>query len=335
MKGAGGTLRMGVVGFMTGKVVEKSNFKYSVFCDFKKINGMNTISFPTALHLELADRISLLIHEQGLAAGTRLNENLLADQLGVSRTPVRAALEHLEGRGFVARQRHRGVELVSIPPKPQQVAAAPVDEDAMLLRIARDRQRGQLADDVSEKVLMSQYGLSRPALRQVLERLAELGLVERKLGYGWRFTNDTWDAAARHESYRFRMTIEPAAIREPGFALPPNWIADIRQQHESFLSAPWTEASSIAFFEMNAAFHEGLAAGSGNRYFVLSIQRQNRLRRLSNYDWKHGRERVQVNCREHLEMLERLAAGDNELAALLMYRHLDVASRLRSSQAPT
>ena len=287
------------------------------------------------LHLALADRISLLIREQGLAAGDRLNENQLAEQLGVSRTPVRAALEHLAGRGYVARHRNRGVELVSMPPKPRAAAPAPVEDDALLLRIARDRQRGKLADDVSENELMERYALGRPLLRQALERLAELGVMERKLGYGWRFINDAWDPAARHESYRFRIVIEPAAMREPGFALPREWIQQMKERHESFLSAPWTEASSIAFFEMNAAFHEGIAAGSGNRYFTTAIQRQNRLRRLSNYDWKHGRERVEVNCREHLEMLERLEAGDRELAALLMQRHLEVASRLRSAQAPT
>jgi DNA-binding GntR family transcriptional regulator len=294
---------------------------------------MASIAAPKPLHLALADRISLLIHEQGMAAGTRLNENQLAEQLGVSRTPVRAALEHLEGRGFVARQRNRGVELVAVPPKPRTKAPTQQDDDALLLKIARARQRGQLSDDVSETVLMERFELTRPALRQALERLAELGVVERKLGYGWRFVNDAWDASARHESYRFRMTVEPAAIREPGFALAPEWLASMRQKHEAILTGRWTESSSIAFFEMNAAFHEGIAAGSGNRYFVMAIQRQNRLRRLSNYDWKHGRERVEVNCREHLEMLARLEAGDNELAALLMYRHLDVASRLRSAQA--
>jgi DNA-binding GntR family transcriptional regulator len=285
------------------------------------------------LPLALADRISALIHEQGLAAGARLNENQLAEQLGVSRTPVRAALEHLAGRGFVARQRHRGVELVALPPRPRAPPAPAEDGDALLLRIARDRQRGRLADDVSENELMERYALGRPALRQALERLAEMGVVERKLGYGWRFATDPWDAAARHESYRFRITVEPAAIREPGFRLAPSWIGQMRAGHERFLTARWTEASSIAFFEMNAAFHEGIAAGSGNRFFVLAIQRQNRLRRLSNYDWKHGRERVEVNCREHLEILARIDAGDHELAALLMHRHLDVASRLRSTRA--
>jgi DNA-binding GntR family transcriptional regulator len=106
----------------------------------------------------------------------------------------------------------------------------------------------------------------------------------------------------------------------------------MRERHEAFFRGPWSESHSIAFFEMNAAFHEGLAAASGNRYFLAAIQRQTRLRRLSNYDWRHGRERVEVNCREHLEMLDRLEAGDMELAALLMQRHLDVASKLRSGK---
>ena len=102
----------------------------------------------------------------------------------------------------------------------------------------------------------------------------------------------------------------------------------MRQQHEEFLRTLSEDSSSIAFFEMNAAFHEGVAAASGNRFFLMDIQRQNRLRRLSNYDWKYGPERMEVNCREHLEMLDRMLAGDQELAALLMLRHLEVASRL-------
>jgi DNA-binding GntR family transcriptional regulator len=301
----------------------------------KKSIRMQPMPAATPLHKELADRIRALIRDEGLAVGDKVNENRLALRLGVSRTPVRAALEQLAAQGIVERKPHRGVELRRIPPLARTRAAPQEDAgDALLMRIARDRQRGKLPENVSETELMDAYGLTRPALRQVLERLGELGVVERRLGYGWRFANDVWDAAAREESYRFRMVIEPAAMREPGFRLEPDWIAQMRERHRSFLSAPWTEAASVAFFEMNAQFHEGIAAGSGNRFFVLAIQRQNRLRRLSNYDWKHGHERVLVNCREHLEMLERLAAGDTEMAALMMRRHLDVASRLRASAHP-
>ena len=290
----------------------------------------------TPLQHELVGRISRLIDEQGLANGTWLNENQLAAELGVSRTPVRAALDLLAARGFVRRERHLGVVLMRKPSLPAPAAAAGSaadDEDRLLLRIALDRHHGRLPDVLSEQHLMQTYGVGRPALRQLLSRLADLGLVERKLGYGWRFINDAWDPAARQESYRFRMTIEPAALREPGFALPAGWAQAMHERHQAALRARWNESSSVAFFEMNAAFHEGLAAASGNRYFLAAMQRQNRLRRLSNYDWKHGRERVEVNCREHLEILSRLQSGDQELAALLLQRHLEVASRLRSSAA--
>lgn len=288
------------------------------------------IPTPTPLHRELADRIARLVHEEGLEAGARLNENRLAEQLGVSRTPVRAALEHLAAQGFVERKPNRGVELVAPPPLPAPPAEEAEGDEALVLDIARDRQRGRLPDYVSEKDLMESYAVSRPALKQALERLADLGVVERKLGYGWRFQADVWDRKSRDESYRFRMVIEPESIRQPGFRLEPAWAEDMRVRHEAFLRAPWAEGSSIAFFEMNAAFHEGVVAASDNRYFVAAIQRQNRLRRLANYDWKHGRDRVEVNCREHLEMIERMLAGDTELAALLMRRHLDVARHLPS-----
>ena len=44
---------------------------------------------------------------------------------------------------------------------------------------------------------------------------------------------------------------------------------------------PWSDTASIALYEMNAAFHEGLAAASGNRYLLVAVQQQNRLRRFS------------------------------------------------------
>jgi DNA-binding GntR family transcriptional regulator len=80
---------------------------------------------------------------------------------------------------------------------------------------------------------------------------------------------------------------------------------------------------------MNAAFHEGIAAGSGNRYILAAIRRQTELRRFSNYDWLYGTERVAVNCREHLAILDRLAENDREIAALLLRRHIETAMQLR------
>ena len=38
---------------------------------------------------------------------------------------------------------------------------------------------------------------------------------------------------------------------------------------------------------------------------------------------------VEVNCREHLQMLDSIEAGDLEIAAAQMRRHLQRASQLR------
>src|SRR3546814_3525349 len=88
----------------------------------------------------------------------------------------------------------------------------------------------------------------------------------------------------------------------------------MRRRHREIRDAPWSETGSIALFETNAAFHEGLAVASGNRYFANAIQQQNRLRRFSNYDWVYGHERVVVSCSEHLEILDRLEAGERDIA---------------------
>ena len=96
---------------------------------------------------------------------------------------------------------------------------------------------------------------------------------------------------------------------------------------------PWSDTVSIALYEMNAAFHEGLAAASGNRYLLVAVQQQNRLRRFGNYDWTFGHERVIVNCREHLAILDQLEASQNEAAAALLRRHLEGAARLKRTPA--
>ncbi|SIR07892.1 GntR family transcriptional regulator [Bosea sp. TND4EK4] len=283
----------------------------------------------TRLQLDLAERIMDLIRSDGLGAGSRLNESDIARRLNVSRTPVRGALDHLASVGIAKRNPHRGIELVDLDPP---LTAPAGDDDTIetaMVRLAHDRESGQLADEVSEQEVMRRYGLSRQPAQQLLRRLAELEMMERKPGYGWRFLAPPRDPRAHAERYRFRVLIEPMGFLEPDFALAESWIEAMRRDHRQTLSRPWREGSAIGFFEMNAAFHEGLAAGSGNRFIHSAVKRLNQLRRLSNYDWSFGYERVEVNCREHLAMLDAVQAGDLRQASVLMRSHLERASRLR------
>lgn len=290
------------------------------------------MSLPTRLQQELAERIVEMAREDGLAEGALLNESGTAKRLNVSRTPVRAALAWLAERGVVRRRPNRGVEWLGAPSAEapgRTSGGAPDVADHALVRFAHDRESGRLADDISELEVMRRYALSRPEAQRLLARLADLDMIERKPGYGWRFRHAPRDPKMHEERYRFRLMIEPMGLLEPGFLLERGWIEEMRARHRETLARPWREASAIGFFEMNAAFHEGLAAASGNRFIHSAIRRQNQLRRLSNYDWVFGFERVEVNCREHLQILDHLEAGDCEVASVLMRRHLQQASRLR------
>jgi DNA-binding GntR family transcriptional regulator len=54
-----------------------------------------------------------------LPPGTPLAERIVAERLGVSRTPVRSALHRLQQEGFVASLRHRGEQRLTVAPMTQ------------------------------------------------------------------------------------------------------------------------------------------------------------------------------------------------------------------------
>ncbi|HSW04439.1 GntR family transcriptional regulator [Aquabacterium sp.] len=283
------------------------------------------------LQRQVAGRIVDWVRSSGMAPGEALSELSAAAALGVSRTPVRAALIWLDHHGLL--ERRRGTGYVTTRPAADfsapELSVASDDAEHLFVAIARARNAGQLPTDISESDLMRRFEVTRPTLLRVLTRLAEVGMVERKAGHGWAFRPAHSDTAAEQESYRFRLLIEPAGLREPGFALAPGWSAQMRARHKAMLGQRWHDGAAVELFEMNAAFHEGLAAASGNRFVLMAMQQQNRMRRFINYEWGLGRERMVVSCSEHLEILDRLDAGDREVAAVLLQRHLDKAGQLR------
>src|SRR5665647_2653792 len=54
------------------------------------------------LHEEVIDQLRDMIVQGGLAPETKLNERVLAAQLGISRTPLREAIKYLASEGLVA-----------------------------------------------------------------------------------------------------------------------------------------------------------------------------------------------------------------------------------------
>ena len=68
---------------------------------------------PT-LPFALAERLREMIIEGALAPGCRLNERVLCERLGVSRTPLREALRLLAAEGLVDLQPNRSAQVVAL-----------------------------------------------------------------------------------------------------------------------------------------------------------------------------------------------------------------------------
>jgi len=67
-----------------------------------------------ALAVEVAEHIRSMIFDGRLAAGQRVPQDAIAEELGVSRLPVREALITLETDGLVSSEAHRGTFVVPI-----------------------------------------------------------------------------------------------------------------------------------------------------------------------------------------------------------------------------
>ena len=117
--------------------------------------------------------------------------------------------------------------------------------------------------------------------------------------------------------------MESAGLLEPGFRADAAEMKRVRERHRLFVAAKSTARTATEFFEMNSRFHEMLAQFSGNRFLLQSIEQMDRLRKFQEFASFASDSRALVqSCREHLEILDAIEAGDRDWAAALMRRHL-------------
>lgn len=293
---------------------------------------------PSRLRTELAGRILHLLKEQGADTGYHLVELDLCRQFGVSRTPVRGALNLLAAQGVVEARSNRGFALrgpVSAVPELDTRNLEDEEDKQLFVAIAKARNSGELPADCTQQEMMRLFDVKLATVGRVLRRLSELGLVERKRGNGWSFVASINSETAQAESYACRQIIEPAALLLPGFELDRQWAKSCRARHMVFKRKPWRSTLAVEFYEMNAEFHAQLTRCSGNRYLLDAIERQNQVRTFLNYEWPYGVDRVRASVEEHLAILDAVEAGRNERAAELMRAHLDNSKATQDRETQT
>lgn len=284
---------------------------------------------PSPLQIELARRIFQRIRDTGSTIGTRLSVPELARAFGVSRSPVSAALDLLVTQGVLKPMEPRGIQVARDLSEIDLESLLPTSpHETLYRRMMRDRARGELPQEVSEAELMPRYDVSRGVVRKLLLRFAAEGLAQRLPGHGWRFADSLVGEEAYRESYEFRMVVECAALRSPGFRADPAQLAPIRRAHQRVLDDGGRGTGGDDWFRINATFHESLAACSGNRFLVDAVRQQNNLRRMQESAGfeELPAERIEQSCREHMTILDAVESGDIEWAEALLRQHLRQAA---------
>jgi DNA-binding GntR family transcriptional regulator len=276
----------------------------------------------------LANHILDVIRDAKMEVGHHLREQQLADLVGVSRTPIRSALDLLAERGIVETRKNQGFFLR----KPFdtlhriEIEIPSTVEEELYSRLVRDRLEKQIENSITQSEMARRYNVDRIALTRTLTRLSEDGLIARNKGHGWTFLPTLDSLVSLRASYEFRLTLEPACFLLPTFKTDQAAIERMRLQHLYLIAHPdIASVNSTQLFETDAAFHEMWAESCGNAFFAQAIQSQNRLRRLLEFGSYVDSRRVREWCREHLEIIEAVASSNLTQASTLMHAHLEQA----------
>lgn len=270
-----------------------------------------------------------LIRQEGLEIGAHLPAQWLADQLKVSRTPINDALAFLHDKGILKRQKNRGYFVARAvdaadPAVRKKLGLAQADVITQAyFAMADDLLKGELPETVSEVLMRSRYELTAAQLQAVLHRIAQEGWAQKKPGYGWEFSAMLTTPDSLLQSYRLRMALEPAALLEPGYRLDPKVIEQCRAAEQHLLDGGIETDTPDQLHERGVRFHESLIEASGNPFFIDTIRRVNRVRRLISYRSMQDRKRYKEHCLQHLHLLDLLEKGCNQEAADTMRDHLE------------
>lgn len=276
----------------------------------------------------LANQLLDLIREAKFETGHHLREQQLADTVGVSRTPVRAALVLLCELGIAEARRNQGFFLLKPYDQIQRISIdVPASSDQDLYdQLVRDRIAGKLPESLTQTGLAQRYQVDRHVLSRALLRLSEDGLITRNKGQGWRFLPTLNTASALLNGYRFRLMIEPDALLADTFHADRTALITARHQHMFLISHPdIARVDGRVIFDTDAHFHELLAQSSGNHFVWQAVAQQNRLRRLLEFGTYTNKARLRAWCEEHVAIIDALLEGRRVEAADMMRRHLHAA----------
>lgn len=293
---------------------------------------MSRTSATTALTTHQSELVqSILLHARrmGWQTGRPLRESLLAKHFGVSRTPVRAALEYLKVAGFAEYRINRGYFIKDLSVLDKELSK-PAAGDSLYKRLARDLVNENWQQAVSIAELAKRYDTTRSRAQSLLERAAAEGWAEKRPGYKWSFRSAIRTEVDYDRFYRFRETIESAALLEPDYRPDMAKLLTLLQTQQRLAQTQKQTFDAVDLFEINRDLHESIVGWSQNPFYLDALLRSNALRRIFEYTKVIQSVRIDAFAQEHIEILEAIRKGDYQEASKLVRRHLELARTIKA-----
>jgi GntR family transcriptional regulator, transcriptional repressor for pyruvate dehydrogenase complex len=246
------------------------------------------------------------------------------------------AISSKQGKDMAAR-----VTMVSRSPLPSLNRA---DEVARLL--GERIRAGEFAIDArlpSEQIMASQFGVSRPVIRESIARLKNEGLVRTRQGSGafvceWKMDSLHFDPGigGRLESvlliYELRKGIEAEAAALASARRTRAELATLERRVKRIIDTTQSPEENI---KADMAFHRAIAEASHNPYYIMVLDYLNRFL-LNAFSIARSTPMRDENAgemaNEHLAILDAIHRKDSAAARLAAQIHIDRA-RIRVSKA--
>lgn len=204
--------------------------------------------------------------------------------------------------------------------------AAPLGE-RVLVRLRADilTMKRAPGEQMSERVLESEYGASRTPIRQALMELIREGLVWKE-DRGYRVA--PFDVDELSSIFEYRGIVEEAAIRLACERATPAEIAALQETVDKGLTA----FTPNGWFEIGLDVHVQLAALSGNTFLRDAVAETVNRTQRARWLLAGSAELRAIAYREHCEILDLIRRRQPDAAAEAVRRHgEDVHNHIRQA----
>lgn len=255
--------------------------------------------------------LDLLVRiELGAALPT---ENVLAQQLNISRTTVRKVLKAFGDRGLISsglpRIKLRAADNTERYPEAETIQISrQVERDFMQWILKDDPRPGTV---INELELARKFGIATTIIREFLNRFQRFGLIEKRNNAGWIFRGFTREFALELFEVRELYELRSARLFSTLDQASPIWdqLSAMRVAHVALLAD--IDRRFQDFSELDSSFHRLLSSASPNR-FIDSFSDVMSMVFHYHYQWrKHDeRQRNEVAILEHLAYIDALFSRD-------------------------